>query len=197
MKEYELQEDENPADFECECGGTLVYLNKDFDTNSGVKKELINPLLLWWEKRNKTSKIATIGSTSFICLLIVCGMFYSFPQSQSGYISISDDDFDYNLTYGVSDTKIWHITYSAYLIPSKDFEYLNMVIKWYDLSGNVIKSDSVWTMNSAKSDIAYEINTTQQFEVSTPKKAEIMVFDSPNTSDNSKAIYKKTITFKE
>lgn len=174
----------------CASCGTKLETDK-------IQKSVANTLLGWWEKRNKEGKILTLSVTCFIGLLIIVSIFN--PSSPLGKVSISDDDFSLDIANqtpsGYYTANGMYLQYSAYLIPDNDFEYLNMVAQLYDSSGNIIKRDSIWSMNSAKEDIAYKINSPMYID-SDVSKIDIMVFSSQDVSDDSKAIYKKTTTFK-
>jgi hypothetical protein len=183
---YELQEDENPEDFQCKCGSNLKAEKKS--------KKPYNPLLAWWEKFDKRSKTITVGVACFIGLLIIVSMFTASSQSQGGHVSFSHTDFSWGNFNRVDNILIADAHYSTYLIPDNDFDYLNVVMEWYDSSGNVVKRDSVWSMNSAKEDISYKIDITQRIDFEAGK-FDILVFSSSkDVSDDSKAIYTQTTT---
>ena len=81
------------------------------------------------------------------------------------------------------------------ITPSKDFSYLEIVLKWYDAEGNVIERSSLaWNTNDAKAGESIKFDAMSFIpEGSTPAKFDLLVFDSPfGGGDESDAIYKTT-----
>ena len=102
----------------------------------------------------------------------------------------------------ITDLSIQSEGYGAYsvsgtLTPDKDYDYLEMVVVFYDDSGAVIdKSPLVWNMNDIQKDQIVKINGNAYVNGdSTPSKAEVYILDSAfGGNDLSDAIYNQTIT---
>lgn len=100
----------------------------------------------------------------------------------------------------VTDISVQNSGYGSYyvygtLTPSKDFSYLEIVIKWYDAEGKVIeRSTLAWNTNDAKAGESIKFDAMSLIpEGSTPAKFDLFVFDSPfGGGDESDAIYKTT-----
>jgi hypothetical protein len=124
-------------------------------------------------------------------------------QVQAGTVKINDpkiyetrhykDVYDpaFRMTFGRYDYSSYG--FSGELVPSVNFNYLEIIIKYYGDSGTVLGRNTVWTMNSARAEEKYSVRSDQNI-TGVPAKADIMVFTSPNNNDDSKAIYKKTVT---
>jgi len=78
---------------------------------------------------------------------------------------------------------------------SEDFDYLEIVLKWYDAEGNVIQTDPLaWNVNNVKAGQTVKFTTHSYVESGTPAKVDLMIFDSPfSGGDESSAIYKTTL----
>lgn len=84
------------------------------------------------------------------------------------------------------------------LIPDKDYDYLEMVVVFYDSSGAVIdKAPLAWNMNNIFKDQTIKITGTAYVSSSeSPAKAEVYFFDSPfSGADLDSAIYHTTLVF--
>lgn len=101
----------------------------------------------------------------------------------------------------VTDVTVKNSGYGSYnvmgtITPSKDYSYLEIVIKWYDAQGNVIERSSLaWNTNDAKAGEPIKFDATSYIsEGSSPTKFDLMVFDSAfSGGDDSDAIYKTTL----
>ncbi|MDI9624529.1 MAG: hypothetical protein QFX38_06550 [Methanothermobacter sp.] len=100
----------------------------------------------------------------------------------------------------VEDLEIIPEGYGFYTIkgkitPSRDFDYLEIVLKWYDAEGNVIQTDPLaWNINNAKSGQAIKFSTYSYIDAGTPAKVDLMIFEDPfSGGDESAAIYKTTL----
>jgi len=193
---YELQSGEGPGDFtdECECGGKLQYTETISNTDSNLKnkKNKTKGVFRRWKNQSIGTKALGICLVSIAALFVFLGGAYlvSGNSNSGNLISISNDEIMYD---GESNTSFM---FTAELTPSKNFNYLQMITIWYDSSGKVLKRDPItWNINAAQSGQTYKINSKEYLD-SDPLKVVILVFDSrSDTSDDSKAIYKKTITF--
>lgn len=84
------------------------------------------------------------------------------------------------------------------LIPDKDYDYLEMVVVFYDSSGAVIdKAPLAWNMNNIVKDQTIKMTGTAYVSSSeNPAKAEVYFFDSPfSGADLDSAIYHTTLVF--
>jgi len=195
---YQLQNGETPGDFteECECGGKLRYVESlnNADPNQENKENKINKkgLLKVWKSQSDGIKVLGICLVSIAALFVFLGGAYlvSGNNNSGNLISITNDEIMY------ADGSNTSFIFTAELTPAKNFNYLQMVTIWYDSSGKVLKRDPItWNINAAQSGKTYKINSKEYLD-SAPSKVTILVFDSrSDTSDDSKAIYKKTITF--
>lgn len=193
---YELQDEEDPNDFtsECECGGKLQYSETINNVAPNLKnnENTANRLLRRWKEQGIGTKALLISLVSITALFVFLGGAYlvSGNSNPGNLISISNDGIMYD---GESNTSF---IFTAELTPSKNFNYLQMITIWYDSSGKVLKRDPItWNINAAQSGQTYTINSKEYLD-SDPSKVIILVFDSRSAiSDDSKAIYKKTITF--
>jgi hypothetical protein len=84
----------------------------------------------------------------------------------------------------------------ATITPDKDYDYLEMVLIWYDASGAVLNKDPLaWNINNAKA--GQTIKATGNGMLTgdeSPAKVDVLIFDSVfSDGDESSAIYKKTI----
>lgn len=101
----------------------------------------------------------------------------------------------------VTDVTVKNSGYGSYnvmgtITPSKDYSYLEIVIKWYDAQGNVIERSSLaWNTNDAKAGEPIKFDAMSYLsEGSSPTKFDLMVFDSAfSGGDDSDAIYKTTL----
>lgn len=82
------------------------------------------------------------------------------------------------------------------ITPSKDINYLEIAIKWYDAEGNVIERSSLaWNTNQAKAGESIKFDALSLIpDGNTPAKFDLLVFDSAwSGSDESEAVYKTTV----
>lgn len=82
------------------------------------------------------------------------------------------------------------------ITPSRDFDYLEIVLKWYDAEGNVIQRDPLaWNINNAKAGQPIKFSTYSYIDTGTPAKVDLMIFEDPFSGgeDESSAIYKTTL----
>lgn len=100
----------------------------------------------------------------------------------------------------VDDLKISDKGYGMYdvtcnLKADKEFDYLEMVVVFYDESGSIIdKSPLVWNMNDVPKD--QNVKVTGSAYISgddSPAKAEVYIFDSALDTDLDKAIFNQTV----
>ena len=90
--------------------------------------------------------------------------------------------------YGMYDVK-------TTIVPDKDYDYLEMVLIWYDSSGAIIEKNSlVWNINNVKSGQTLKVTGNGYItgdEV--PAKVDVLIFDTVfSDGDESNAIYKET-----
>ena len=91
--------------------------------------------------------------------------------------------------YGSYDVK-------AKIVPDQDYDYLEMVLIWYDSSGAVIEKNSlVWNMNDVKAGQTLKVTGNGYITGDeNPAKVDVLIFDSAfSGGDESSAIYKKTL----
>lgn len=81
------------------------------------------------------------------------------------------------------------------LIPDKDYDYLEMVVVFYDSNGAIIdKSPLAWNMNNVEEGQTIKITGTAVVSASeSPAKAEVYFFDTPFGDDLDSAIYHETL----
>lgn len=86
-------------------------------------------------------------------------------------------------------------TIKGKITPLRDFDYLEIVLKWYDADGNLIQTDPLaWNVNNAKSGQSIKFSTYSYIDTGTPAKVDLMIFQDPFSSgDESSAIYKTTL----
>ena len=97
---------------------------------------------------SKGKTILMIMIILFILLIIIGSMSPSTPQTNPKITDLSIQSEGYG-AYSVSGT----------LTPDKDYDYLEMVVVFYDDSGAVIdKSPLVWNMNDIQKDQIVKIN---------------------------------------
>ncbi len=139
------------------------------------------------EPRVSKGKTIIIGIIIlFILLMIIASMSPSTPQTTLKISDLSMQSEGYGI-YSVSGT----------ITPDKDYNYLEMVVVFYDDSGAVIdKSPLVWNMNDIQKDQIVKMNGNAYVNSnSAPAKAEIYIFDSAfSGGDLSDAIYNQTVT---
>ncbi|PKL66576.1 MAG: hypothetical protein CVV28_09230 [Methanobacteriales archaeon HGW-Methanobacteriales-1] len=117
--------------------------------------------------------------------------------SSSNGTSASSDAASLN----VSNLKVVSEGYGMYkvkatVIPDKDYDYLEMVLIWYDASGAVIdKNPLAWNINDVTSGQTLKVTGNGILTGDEkPAKVDVLFFDSVfSGSDVSGAIYKKTI----
>jgi len=228
--EYELQEDENPEDFQCECGGELEHAiatppKSDKTTKSSEKSS--EGIFEMWNKQPTTIKAISIAGIFIVLIVLIIGITGMFSptqntnqppatstsndtskspetsQVQAGTVKInnpkiyekrhSKDVYDPALGMTVPRFDYYSYDFSGELMPSANFNYLEIIIKYYNDSGEVLGRNTVWTMNSARAEEKYLISNDQNV-TGTPAQADILVFTSPNSKDDSQAIYKTTVT---
>ncbi|MBP2046528.1 hypothetical protein [Methanobacterium aggregans] len=85
---------------------------------------------------------------------------------------------------------------TASVTPTKDMDYMEMVLVWYDSSGAVLQKDPLaWNINNAKTGQTIKVKGTSYIDTGEPAKVDVMFFDSVfSDGDESSAIYKKTLT---
>ena len=77
----------------------------------------------------------------------------------------------------------------------KEFNYLEMVVVFYDDSGAIIeKSPLVWNMNDVPKDQTIKVSGSAFISGdNTPAKAEVFIFDDSLETDLDKAIFNQTV----
>ena len=77
----------------------------------------------------------------------------------------------------------------------KEFNYLEMVLVFYDDSGAIIeKSPLVWNMNNVPKDKTIKVSGSAFINGdNTPSKAEVYIFDDSLDTDLDKAIFNQTV----
>ena len=78
---------------------------------------------------------------------------------------------------------------------AKEFNYLEMVVVFYDDSGAIIeKSPLVWNMNDVPKDQTIKVSGSAFISGdNTPAKAEVFIFDDSLETDLDKAIFNQTV----
>ncbi len=82
------------------------------------------------------------------------------------------------------------------IVPDQDYDYLEMVLIWYDSSGAVIeKSPLVWNINDITSGQTLKVTGSAMLTSDEkPAKVDVLIFDSAfSGGDESSAIYKETL----
>ena len=211
-KEYELGEDENPADFQCECGGDLEHAIATQPTSDKTPKssESSKGILEIWNQQPTTIKAISIIGVFLVLVVLIIGITGMFsttqnttqspatstsnntstspetPQVQAGTVTlINPQVLGYNNRYNLYGE----------LIPSENFDYLAIVVKSYAADNKVVGREQVWNMSSAKKGEKYELSGAI-ITSGVTTQADILVFNSPNTNDDSKAIHKITVYVK-
>ncbi|HIH62239.1 MAG TPA: hypothetical protein HA298_06150 [Methanobacteriales archaeon] len=118
-----------------------------------------------------------------------------------GCTSTSDTDLNAeNSDLKVENLEVIPEGYGYYSIkgqitPSRDFDYLEIVLRWYDAEGSVIQEDPLaWNINNVKSGQSVKFSTYSYIDAGTPAKVDLMIFEDPFSSgDESSAIYKTTL----
>ncbi len=107
---------------------------------------------------------------------------------------------DDNNKLTVDDLKISDGGYGMYdvtcnLKADKEFNYLEMVVVFYDDSGAIIeKSPLVWNMNNVPKDKTIKVSGSAFINGdNTPSKAEVYIFDDSLDTDLDKAIFNQTV----
>ena len=107
---------------------------------------------------------------------------------------------DDNNKLTVDDLKISDGGYGMYdvtcnLKADKEFNYLEMVVVFYDDSGATIeKSPLVWIMNNVPKDKTIKVSGSAFINGdNTPSKAEVYIFDDSLDTDLDKAIFNQTV----
>jgi len=119
----------------------------------------------------------------------------------SGCTSTSNTGNSTESNIKVENLKLIPEGYGVYTIkgkitPLKDFDYLEIVLKWYDAEGNIIQTDPLaWNINNARADQPIKFSTHSYIDAGTPAKVDLMVFEHPfSGGDESSAIYKTTLS---
>ena len=107
---------------------------------------------------------------------------------------------DDNNKLTVDDLKISDGGYGMYdvtcnLKADKEFNYLEMVVVFYDDSGAIIeKSPLVWNMDNVPKDKTIKVSGSAFINGdNTPSKAEVYIFDDSLDTDLDKAIFNQTV----
>ncbi len=81
------------------------------------------------------------------------------------------------------------------IIPLTNFDYLEIVLKWYDAEGSLIQTDPLaWNINNVKANQPIKFSTHTLIDAGKPAKVELMIFKSPfSGGDESSYIYKTTL----
>jgi len=222
--EYELQEDENPEDFQCECGGDLQRAITTPPTSETPPKSS-KGIFETWNQQPTTIKAISVAGVFIVLIVLIIGITGMFSptqnttqlpetstntskspetsQVQAGTVKInnptiyenrhSKDVYEPALGMTVPRFDYYSYDFSGELVPSANFNYLEIIIKYYNKSGQVLGRNTVWTMNSARAEEKYQISIDHNV-TGAPAEADIMVFTSPNSNDDSQAIYKTTVT---
>ncbi|WP_405314750.1 hypothetical protein [Methanobrevibacter sp.] len=105
----------------------------------------------------------------------------------SGKLTVDDLKID-DKGYGMYDV-------TCNLKADKEFNYLEMVVVFYDDSGAIIeKSPLVWNMNDVPKDQTIKVTGSAFINGdNTPAKAEVFIFDDSLESDLDKAIFNQTV----
>ncbi|MBX7076211.1 MAG: zinc ribbon domain-containing protein [Methanobacteriaceae archaeon] len=104
-------------------------------------------------------------------------------------------------TLSVTNLAITSEGYGAYdisgdLVASQDYDYLEMVVVYYDANGAVLGQDPlVWNMNNVKAGQTVKMSGYGYVSSGTPTRAEVYIFDSAFSGDDlSSAIYSQNVT---
>lgn len=105
-------------------------------------------------------------------------------------------------TLNVSNIQIKSEGYSMYtvscdMIPNKDYNYLGLVVVFYDSNGAEIgKSPLVWNINNPTKNQTIKVSGTAMTSNSNlkPARAELFFFDKSFTTDAKDAIYSQNVT---
>lgn len=119
----------------------------------------------------------------------------------SGCTSSSSNSENQTSPVNVTGITVESSGYGSYKVfgtitPSKDIDYLQISIKWYDAEGNVIERSSLaWNTNEAKAGESIKFDAFSIIpDGSTPSKFDLFVFDSAwSGSDESDAVYQTTV----
>ena len=181
-------ENKDEAQFCAKCGYEWNTQTKAQNHKNGIIDKLFYKIDKKTMQRrvSKGKTILMIMIILFILLIIIGSMSPSTPQTNPKITDLSIQSEGYG-AYSVSGT----------LTPDKDYDYLEMVVVFYDDSGAVIdKSPLVWNMNDIQKDQIVKINGNAYVNGdSTPSKAEVYILDSAfGGNDLSDAIYNQTIT---
>ncbi len=120
-------------------------------------------------------------------------------SSSNGTSDSSSASSDSSLN--VTNLKVVSEGYGMYKVkatvtPDKDYDYLEMVLIWYDASGAVIDKNSLaWNINDVTSGQTLKVTGNGMLTGDeNPAKVDVLFFDSVfSGSDVSGAIYKETI----
>ena len=159
-----------------------------FKTNSKPEKETSEGKTSFWKDWSTRKKAGLI-------ILVICVI---------GIILVAAIGLgtpDKNTQMKVSDLSISSKGYGGYdvsctIVPDKDYNYLEMVVIFYDKDGAVIdKSPLVWNMNGITKDQTIKVSGSAYVSGSnTPVKADVLIFDKAFSNDDaSKAVYKQTV----
>lgn len=135
----------------------------------------------------------------YILILSLILAILSVSAVSAGFFGIGDDSDKLN----IEDLKIDNEGYGMYdvscnLTADKEFDYLEMVVVFYDDSGAIIeKSPLVWNMNDVPKDQTIKVSGSAYISGNNvPVKAEVYIFDSALESDLDKAIFNQTLEMK-
>lgn len=224
---YKLQPGETPEDFddECECGGKLTF-QKSLEPSIKNSEGLFDKWKMQ-SKSIKALSIIGVFLIGFLFIGGVMGIFSpvqstaqpttppqvtpslnnsSTSQVQAGTVVINNlgitkiahfkDQYNPNLNMNVPIETYSSYVVSGELVPSSNFNYLGVIVKYYDEMGNVLGKNLIWSFNGVKKGENY-LMSFEQNVTGTPFKADVMVFDSQDVNDESKAIFKQTINVKK
>lgn len=133
---------------------------------------------------------------SYILILSLILAILSVSVVSAGFFGFGDDGD--KLT--VEDLKINNEGYGMYKVTcnleaAKEFDYLEMVVVFYDDSGAIIdKSPLVWNMNSVPKDQPIKVSGSAYVSGNDiPSKAVVYIFDDVLADDLDDAIFNQTI----
>ncbi len=140
-----------------------------------------------------------------LVVLLIMGIVAISGCTDSGTSSSSNGTSDAEsaseTSLNVTNLKVVSEGYGMYKVkatitPDKDYDYLEMVLIWYDASGAVLNKDPLaWNINNAKA--GQTIKATGMGTLTSdesPAKVDVLIFDSAfSDGDESNAIYKTTL----
>ncbi len=129
---------------------------------------------------------------SYILLICLILLILSVSAVSAGLFDSKDDKLK------VENIKISDEGYDSYevtcdLESSDEFDYLEMVILFYDDSGALLEKSLVWNMLDVPKDQHIKVSGFAYVSSGTPAKAEVLFIDDSLKEDAEHSIYNETI----